>query len=53
MSDTFICSVCKKTYNKELTDIEAEKQLEKEFPGFKKDECDIVCDDCYKKMGFE
>lgn len=32
-----------------LTDDEAAEQLQDEFPGFAPDDCDLVCDDCYKK----
>ena len=53
MADTYKCSVCGGIFEKELSEEEAEKQLEEEFPGYTKDECEIVCDDCYKAMGFE
>ena len=46
----FKCVVCEGVFEKELTDKEAEKQLEKEFPGWTTDQCDLVCDDCFKKM---
>lgn len=46
----FKCEMCKKTFIKGLTDKEAEKQLDKEFPGLITEECDLVCDNCYKKM---
>ena len=43
------CAICKGIFEKQLTDEEAAEQLKDEFPGFTPDECDIVCDDCYKK----
>lgn len=46
----FKCAVCKGVFVKEGTDEELEEQLKKEFPGFTKEECDRVCDDCYKEM---
>ena len=49
-SNQFKCAVCHKIFDKGLTDAEAEKQLEKEFPGQITEDCDLVCDDCYKKM---
>ena len=48
---TFKCAVCKEIFNKGLTEEEAEKQLEVEFPGTITEECDLVCDDCFKLMG--
>lgn len=49
--EEFKCVVCKKVFKKGLTDAEAEKQLEKEFgDNFITEDCDLVCDDCYKKM---
>lgn len=47
------CSVCGEIFIKGLTDGEAEKQLEKEFgKDVITEDCDLVCDDCYKKMIF-
>lgn len=49
MSDnTYKCDVCGETYEKGLTDAEAAKQFESEFPGFEPDDCGVVCDDCFK-----
>ena len=50
MSEYFKCAVCKKTFKKGMTDEEAQEQLKKEFKGFEVEECDLVCDDCFKKM---
>jgi hypothetical protein len=43
------CAICKGIFEETLTEEEAVEQLNEEFPGFTPDECDIVCDDCYKK----
>lgn len=49
----FKCVMCKGIFNKGLTDSEAEKQLTEEFgKDWITEDCDLVCDDCYKKMGF-
>lgn len=50
MANKFTCAACGETFDKELSDEEAEAQLEDEFPGFTPDDCDIVCDDCFKKI---
>lgn len=48
--DEYQCTVCHEVFKKELTDEEAKEQLKDEFPGIEPEECDLVCDDCYKKM---
>lgn len=47
---SFKCNICEGVFEKELTDEEAKKQLEKEFPGWTTDQCDLICDDCYNKL---
>jgi hypothetical protein len=49
MSDTFTCAICRKTFDKLLTDEEATAQLGGEFPGFKPEDCGVVCDDCLNR----
>jgi len=44
------CSMCKNVYEKGWTEEEATEELKENFPGFNKEVCDIVCDDCYKEM---
>ena len=44
----FECFVCEETFEKALTDEEAEEQLKKEFPSFTAGKCHLVCDDCFK-----
>ena len=50
IAPTYRCSVCKKVYEFG-NDEEALDELATNFPGTSVDECGIVCDDCYKKMG--
>ena len=52
MSNQYICALCKRTFDKGWSDEEAKTELNENFPGFETDDCDLVCDDCYKKMGF-
>lgn len=46
------CAVCKGVFEKGWSEEEAQSELGEVFPEFTTDECDLVCDDCYKKMGF-
>jgi hypothetical protein len=52
MSDKYKCAVCDGIFTKGWTDEEAAAELGQKFPGVSTDNCDLVCDDCYKKMGF-
>jgi hypothetical protein len=51
MPKQYTCAVCKETFDQGWSEEEAEAELASTF-GVPKDECDIVCDDCYRKMGF-
>lgn len=51
MADTYICASCGGTFDKGWSDDEAEAELASTF-AVPKEDCDIVCDDCYKAMGF-
>ena len=44
------CSMCHETFEKGRSDEEALEELNSDFPGWDAANCDIVCDDCYKKM---
>lgn len=46
------CAVCGGVFNKTWSDDEAAAELSETFPGYASDDCGIVCDDCYKAMGF-
>lgn len=50
IGEEYKCAACKEVFEKVITEEESQKQLEKEFPGFSKGECEIVCDDCFWKM---
>lgn len=51
MSNQYTCTVCGNTYDKGWSDEEAETERLENWPDLPKEECDIVCDDCFKKMG--
>jgi hypothetical protein len=47
-SNEFRCFICKEVFEKGFTDEEALAELNANHPGMSPDECDLVCDDCYK-----
>jgi len=51
MSEEYTCSLCKEVFNKIISDEDAKKQFEVEFPHctFNPD-LPFVCEDCYNKM---
>lgn len=50
-SNTFKCSVCEETFKKGRTEEEAIKEMQETFTvAIEKEDCDIVCDDCYHKI---
>jgi hypothetical protein len=51
MAETFTCAMCGKTYDKEWTDEEAMAEAEGIFGDQLGDDPDVVCDDCFNKMG--
>lgn len=51
MADEYTCECCSKTYPKGWTDEEALAELEVVF-AVPVEECAVVCDDCYRAMGF-
>jgi len=54
MSEEYTCSLCKEEFNKIISDEDAKKQFEEEFPNCKFDpDMPLVCDDCYTKMNAE
>ncbi len=50
--EQFKCAMCEQTFDKAWTDKEAKDELENTFGLISIEDCDVVCDDCYKKMGF-
>jgi hypothetical protein len=55
MENEFTCSICGETFDKGLSEEDAEKQFAIEFPldyaaGIRPADCDLVCDDCFHAM---
>lgn len=51
MAKTYKCDACGGVFEYAWTEEEAEAELAETFD-VPKEECGIVCDDCYKRMGF-
>ena len=49
--DWYTCAMCGGEYETAWSDSEAVEELEQQFPGVSKEQCEIVCDDCAKKIG--
>lgn len=47
---TYVCAVCQQTFEEDWTEEEALAELQENFGNYTPEECDIVCDDCYKKI---
>jgi hypothetical protein len=52
MAETYTCALCNGVFEfeEEWTDGDAVQEMEEIFPGIPKEECDIICDDCFKKV---
>ena len=50
MGETYTCSICKGVFEKGWSDEEALKETEEIFGDVPIEECDIVCDDCFKEI---
>ena len=44
------CVVCGLVFDSEWTEEEAQAELARNFQGFKTEECEVVCEDCYQKL---
>lgn len=47
-SKPLVCAFCRKAFLSSMSDEEALAQLAQEFPDVPVEDCDIVCDDCFK-----
>lgn len=52
-SNEYQCAMCKGIFTKGWSNAEALTELNEKFVGHSPDTCDLVCDDCYKKIGFK
>ena len=48
MSEEFTCAYCKETFNKGQDDEAAMIECKENFGNISKQDCDVLCDDCYK-----
>ncbi len=46
----YTCAVCGGDFVTSRPQKEAEAELAEKFPGFAKDQCDEVCDECWKSL---
>lgn len=44
----FTCARCGETFEKAWTDKEAAEEREQNWPEWKEEDCDVICDDCHK-----
>lgn len=52
MTATFTCALCGETYEKDWTDEEAEAEKDQLWGDVPLEECEIICDDCFKQVVF-
>lgn len=45
------CALCHQVYIKAWSDEEAMQETQGYWPGMTQEECGVVCDDCWQKMG--
>ena len=51
LGDSFTCANCHGTFEKNRSDEEAAEELAANFDGeFTTEDCDVICDDCYRKF---
>lgn len=49
----YTCAVCGETFVGTQSEEDAEAEMKGIFGNnFKKEDCGVVCDDCWKKMGY-
>lgn len=48
--DEFRCAMCREVFYKGRPDGEAAAEHEERFPTISLDDCDLVCDDCFRKL---
>ncbi len=50
----YTCAVCEETFLKDdFTEEEQLAELNKNYPGYTTEECELVCDDCYNLPFFK
>jgi DNA-directed RNA polymerase subunit RPC12/RpoP len=51
-TNEYKCTACGGVFEKGWSDDEAVAELNETFGSVPMEDCGIVCDDCYRKMGF-
>lgn len=51
-SNEYQCADCGRVFEKGWSDEKAKEELSNTFPGYDEEDCGLVCDDCWKKLGF-
>lgn len=46
----FRCAICGGVFTKGWTDEEALAEMNRDFPDFVAEQCDVVCDECYRDI---
>lgn len=50
MKKFYVCAMCGYTFEECRPEEEAEVELKAEFGNVDKEDCDVVCDDCWEKV---
>jgi len=50
MTETFFCVRCGETFTKAWSDRQSDAERRRNFPHWKKQDCSLVCGDCYKLL---
>jgi hypothetical protein len=50
--ETFTCALCHRQFATDRPDAEARAEQHALFPGVADEDCAVVCDDCFERMGF-
>lgn len=46
----FRCAICGGVFTKGWSEEEAIAEMKRDFPNFDLEQCDVVCDDCYRDI---
>jgi 5-methylcytosine-specific restriction endonuclease McrA len=49
-SRKYICFHCGGTFTADWTEEEALEELKRDYPGVSQENCEVICDDCYKQF---
>ena len=49
-SNEYRCAICGGIFEKGQSEEAAQEEMKHNFPDVDKEDCDMVCDDCYKEI---